>query len=491
MSDGQAWKADRLRLLEQQLRAKQQNRMNSFQPYPKQAEFLAMGAVKRERLLSGGTQCGKSETGAFEMACHLTGSYGPAWRGKRFDHPVQAWAAGISAELVRDVSQTKLCGLPGSEEDWGIGMIPKTLLLGKTAGHGVTDGYDTIRVRHGSGGVSVLGFKAYQQGRAKFQGSTLDLVWMDEEGPEDIYSEALARLTGDGIIYTTCTPLLGFTPFINRFMRDDSPEARQHRGMVRLGIADAQHWTEEEKQRRVAGYPIHERAARMDGTPMLGEGAVFPVLEGDISTTIVLSEVPRHWPLIWGVDFGISHPFAAVLLAWDRDSDVIYVVDGIRMAGATPLQHADRMKRIAPNVVVAYPHDGEAREKGSGQALKELYRSQGLRMRPTHAQHANGGGFSTEAGIMAMLERMTSGRFKVASHLRDWWDEYRAYHRKDGIIVKVNDDLLSATRIGVMDIRHAQTRAETDPFGRARGWGSRPTHRPPTNPWTGRAVDPR
>jgi hypothetical protein len=51
---------------------------------------------------------------------------------------------------------------------------------------------------------------------------------------------------------------------------------------------------------------------------------------------------------------------------------------------------------------------------------------------------------------MDMQERITTGKFKVASHLADWLHEYDMYHRKDGQIVKVNDDLLSATQKGLM-----------------------------------------
>src|SRR5579883_3181626 len=206
-----AWKSDRLAVLERQVLARRQNKLKSFQPYERQAAFFELGATKRERLLMAGNQVGKSEAGAFEAAVHLTGLYPNWWVGKRFDHPVRGWAGGEGGLLVRDVSQTKLCGIPGSEADWGTGMIPRSLLLGKAAGHGVSDLYDNIRVRHASGGVSVLAFKTYEQGRSKWQGATLDFIWLDEEAPEDIYSEALARLTGEGIVYTTFTPLLGFT----------------------------------------------------------------------------------------------------------------------------------------------------------------------------------------------------------------------------------------------------------------------------------------
>ena len=55
---------------------------------------------------------------------------------------------------------------------------------------------------------------------------------------------------------------------------------------------------------------------------------------------------------------------------------------------------------------------------------------------------------------MEMQERMTTGRFKVARDLQEWFVEKRLYHRKDGMIVKQNDDLLSATRVGLMMKRY-------------------------------------
>jgi hypothetical protein len=56
-----------------------------------------------------------------------------------------------------------------------------------------------------------------------------------------------------------------------------------------------------------------------------------------------------------------------------------------------------------------------------------------------------------------MLERMQTGRFKVASHLVEVFDEIRLYHRDNGRLVKEMDDLISAIRYGMMMIRHATT----------------------------------
>ena len=44
----------------------------------------------------------------------------------------------------------------------------------------------------------------------------------------------------------------------------------------------------------------------------------------------------------------------------------------------------------------------------------------------------------------------------MAKHLNDWFEEFRLYHREDGKIVKVGDDLMSATRYGLMMLRHAK-----------------------------------
>ncbi len=57
---------------------------------------------------------------------------------------------------------------------------------------------------------------------------------------------------------------------------------------------------------------------------------------------------------------------------------------------------------------------------------------------------------------MEMLDRMQTKRLRVVKHLHDWWEEFRLYHRKDGKVVAVGDDLMSATRYGVMMLRRAK-----------------------------------
>jgi phage terminase large subunit-like protein len=130
--------------------------------------------------------------------------------------------AGETSLLARDVQQKKLCGEPGVESAFGTGLIPKEAFADKPSlARGVTDAYDTIQVKHKSGGISVGRFKSYEQGRAKFQGETLDFVWFDEEPPLDIYTEGLTRTNASGgIVFVTFTPLLGMSKVVKRFLLD-------------------------------------------------------------------------------------------------------------------------------------------------------------------------------------------------------------------------------------------------------------------------------
>lgn len=222
-----------------------------------------------------------------------------------------------------------------------------------------------------------------------------------------------------------------------------------------MTIHDAEHYTDAEREAIIAGYPEHERDARSKGIPVLGSGRVFPVDEESIK--VPAFKIPDHYAHLIGSDFGYDHPFGAVHLVWDRDSDCVYVVNAYKERLATPIIHAAAIKPWGDWVPVAWPHDGLQHDKGSGAALRDQYEDQGLNMLEDHATH-EAGGFGTEAGVMDMLDRMQTGRFKVFDHLNEWFGEFRLYHRKDGMIVKLQDDLMSATRIGCMMLRYAEVK---------------------------------
>ena len=204
-------------------------RLEKYQPYTKQREFHAAGATHGERLLIAGNQLGKSLAGSAEWAMHLTGRYPNWWTGAEFKRPVNLWAAGVTNEGTRDNPQRLLIGPPTQESAWGTGMIPKAALIRTHRAMGIANALDSATVSWGGGGdvqqgVSVLGFKSYEKGREKWQGPTLDGVWLDEECPPDIYTEALTR-TNRGqrsqFLIMTFTPLQGMSTVVRMFLMGD------------------------------------------------------------------------------------------------------------------------------------------------------------------------------------------------------------------------------------------------------------------------------
>lgn len=458
------WAVFKERLRKEQERRIAIDRLAHYTPYAKQMEFHTAGAMPvYERLFMAGNQLGKTFAGAAEVSYHLTGRYPSWWQGRRWDRPITAIGGSESSELTRDGMQRLLVGPPKIESEWGTGYIPKDFLLDWSRKSGVADALDSVTVKHVNGGASTFAFKSYDQGRAKWQANTVDLVWFDEEPPQDVYSEGITRTTATaGSAFCTFTPLLGMSEVVRRFIS----EKNEHRAVVTMTIHDAGHISEEERARIIARYPEHEREARAMGVPILGSGVIFPIADSRI--LVPPFQIPRHWPGINGIDFGWDHPTAAAQLRWDRDNDIVYLVREHRLSKATPKQHVATIgdERSWGNFPWAYPHDGEVSDKGTGIALARQYKAAGLKMLGEHATNADGSN-SVEAAVLDMLERMNDGRWKVLDGLCPlWMEEKRLYHREDGKIVKEFDDLVSASRYAMMMLRHARVpQLLRDPFG--------------------------
>lgn len=170
--------------------------------------------------------------GGYEMTCHLTGQYPHWWEGRIFRYPVRAWAAGDTNETTRDIIQLELfgnvIGVEGGRKGFdGSGLIPRECIGQPKWKQGVQDLADTVPVMHSSGRWSNIGFKSFDQGRKSFQGTAKEVIWLDEECPEDVYGECLMRVaTTRGLLMTTFTPLSGLTPLVLEFLPSNQRPAQ-------------------------------------------------------------------------------------------------------------------------------------------------------------------------------------------------------------------------------------------------------------------------
>jgi len=415
--------------------------------YEWQEKFHNAGSENVERCLIAANRVGKTRSGAAETAVHATGLYPDWWEGHRCSKGIGIWVGSDTNETSREIVQLELLGSP-----IGTGWIPRDLIKGVTYRQaGIPEVVDTVTIKHVSGTESRIVFKTYEQGRKKWQGTSLGLVWLDEEPPGEIFTEAMTRLIDQkGVMMMTFTPLNGMGAVVQHFV-----DGGDGIFMIVATWEDVYHLDEAEKKRLKASYPEHERDTRTMGAVMAGSGLVYRTPDEDIMCDPF--EIPRHWPRLCGIDFGIDHPFAAVWIAWDRDADVVYVYDCYQARGQTFTYHAEAIRRRGEWIPVTWPHDGMQREKSSGKTMALQMEEHGVNMLGISARYDNdkGGGQAVEPIVMEIDERMRTGGFRVFSNLNDWFREKRMYHRKDGKIVPKKDDILSATHYAVMMRRFA------------------------------------
>lgn len=412
--------------------------------YAKHLQFFELGATHGTRGLIAANRVGKTICGGYELTLHLTGRYPEWWVGSRFDAPIRAWAAGDTSKTVRDIIQLKLLGPTGQ---YGTGIIPGDDIVRVTQKMGVADAVDTVMVQHytdgTADGVSTLALKSYDQRREAFQGTEQDVIWLDEESDEAIRTECILRLmTTDGLLIETFTPLRGITPVVMQYLAggevpiDGSSIVTEDKALVMAGWESAPHLGEREKARMLAETPPHLRDARSKGIPSLGSGAIYPVPESEIKVPDF--PIPAHWPRLYALDVGWNRT-AALWGAWDRDSDIIYLVSEHYRGQAEPSIHANAIQARGKELCGVIDPAARGRSQGDGTQLLQSYKDLGL-----HLTLANNG---VESGIYEVWQRLSSGRLKVFASLSSFWSEYRLYRRDEkGRIVKEGDHLMDDMR---------------------------------------------
>ena len=450
--------AQAIKIAKELERRKATNRINDYSPYDYQKKFH--NTLAQQRLLMAGNRVGKSFCGAMEVAYHATGKYPSWWAGKRFNRPVRCWAGGVSNETTRDVCQKELVGQPDDPTAKGTGSIPLNDIGTTVRKAGVPNAINSVVIKHKTGGYSRVGFKAYEMGKEKWMGESVDVIWLDEEPPQGIYSQALTR-TADkgGIVFMTFTPEQGMTETVAQFINN----IKEGQALIQATWDDAPHMTGSIRKQILEALPPHERKMREKGIPVLGSGLVFPLPEEDLLCDPI--DIPDHWPRLCGIDFGWDHPTAVTWITWDRDTDVVYVYDSYSLRQETVPVHSSAINARGKWIPVIWPMDGRQADKGSGKNLTEQYRKESVNMLrehfsnpPSQGMKEGTGGNSVEAGIQQMLTRFQTKRLKIFKNQGKLLEELRMYHRKDGKIVPSHDDVISALRYCVMSLRKARVK---------------------------------
>lgn len=438
----------RLAALDKELekRRRDSGKINSYNKGKRHKKQLAFHKCKkRNRWVFGGNRSGKTECGAVECLWLLRGIH--PYRKNRRD--VFGWAVSLSTQVQRDVAQSKILSyLPRS---W---IADITMLSGRkdSPASGVID---QIKIKNVFGGISTLGFKSCDQGREKFQGSSLDFVWFDEEPPKDIYEECLMRVMDKkGDIFGTMTPLKGRTFIYNEIYlnRKRNPEI-WHESM---------NWEDNpflsKKEMKLLECALDGAAldARKYGRFSEGAGLVYP--EFDESVHVVEPfPVPTEWQDCISIDPGLNNPLSAHWYCVDWDGN-IYVVAEHFASGKDVDYHAEQIKRISEGLGWKSDSKGRVhalidsaanqRTLACSKSVTELFYERGILADP----HVNKDVFSGISRVKSYLKRDNGeANIYVFSNCVNMIDEFKTYSWADGDTpVKRDDHCMDELRYYIM-----------------------------------------
>lgn len=301
---------------------------------------------KKNRWVFGGNRSGKTECGAVETVFAARGIH--PYRENKKD--VFGWVVSLSSQVQRDVAQAKI--LSYLNPRWIADIVMSS---GKKDApvHGVID---QIMIKNVFGGISVIGFKSCDQGREKFQGSSLDFVWFDEEPPKDIYDECVMRVMDKGgDIFGTMTPLKGLT-----FVYDEI--------YLKSGVnpdiwcefmewSDNPYLSDSETSALEKLLSSDELESRKYGRFKSKEGFVYTEFDENVHV-IDPFDVPKEWYDGISIDPGLKNPLSCHWYAVDYDGTV-YVIAEHYEAEKSIEYHAERIKKICERL--GWKKDGKNR----------------------------------------------------------------------------------------------------------------------------------
>lgn len=290
----------------------------------------------KNRWVFGGNRSGKTECGAVETVWYARGIH-PFKENK----PRDGWVVSLSQQVQRDVAQSKI--LSYLKKEW----IDDIVMISGKKGSASVGVIDTIYVKNVFGGISKIGFKNCDQGREKFQGTSLDFVWFDEEPPEDIYIECKMRvLDRCGEVFGTMTPLKGLTWVYDTIYLNNSNDPDVWYEQMEWG--DNPYLNSKEIEKLSQHLSEDELQSRKYGNFASGTGLVYNEFDEN-ANVIDPFDVPKSWYDKISIDPGLHNPLSCHWYACDNDGNIYVIAEHYEKQ--KPVEyHAEIIKEISKSL---------------------------------------------------------------------------------------------------------------------------------------------
>lgn len=326
----------KLNMIEKELLRRKQDNLSNYNkpPLVHEKQMLFHKCLKKNRWVFGGNRSGKTECGAVETVWLSLGIH-PYRENKK---NISCWVVSLSRQVQRDVAQAKILYYIRSD------LIEDIVMTSGRSDSAQSGIIDFIIVKNALGGTSKIGFKSCDQGREKFQGSSLDFVWFDEEPPKDIYDECRMRVLDKcGHIFGTMTPLKGLTWVYNQIYLNEFND--QEVWYQQMEWSDNPYLNKKELALMTSSLSEEELESRRYGKFIQSCGMVYSEFDENVNV-IEPFNVPLDWQCNISIDPGLNNFTSVHWYCVDFDGNV-YVVAEHYERGKPVEHHANRIIEIS------------------------------------------------------------------------------------------------------------------------------------------------
>lgn len=394
----------------------------------------------KELYILGGNRAGKTIVGAaIAMAFLLGKDYfrgEPAWDWVQKlpipeGRPRNIWVVGLDFPTVRDVVWGEKL-LKGKNHP---PFLPKEFA---SKGGKIKEGDFQLIGPDGS----TLTCKSADSGREKFQGASVDLVWLDEECDVTVYEECWQR-TADcsGFILCTLTPLTDTSsgakvPWVFQRVtegRAGNPDIK----VQNLSILDNPYVADKEKDRlkkKWAGHP--EERARLYGDFIQRSGLVYPMLKKG-THFIEREPIPPTKYRVACIDPAATGPTACLWATVELNpysnmvpGDVTFYKE-YKLANEVVTEHAKNILALNGgdpiDMWLIDPVGGNQRNAETHKTIAQLYREAGIPVRFPNLEEDFGREVAREYFTATLDQTSRGAKAYIYDDLRMLSDELAGY----------------------------------------------------------------
>lgn len=422
--------------------------------HQKQLDFHK--SQKRNRWVFGGNRTGKTECGAVETIWISLGIH-PYRKNKE---KTEGWVVSLSNRVQKEVAQSKI-----------LKYLPRNSILEIIMNEGKKNFpengiIECIVVKNAFGNTSKIWFKSCEEGREKFQGTSLDFVWFDEEPPEEIYTECKMRvLDKKGDIFGTMTPLKGLTYIYDEIYINEKNDPEIYYEFI--SWEDNPFLDKDEIERLSSTLSGDELENRKYGRfSFINSGLVYP--EFDVNVNVLSPfKIPTDWQDKISIDPGLTNPLSCHFYAKDYDGN-IYVVAEHFEDNKTVEYHADKIIKIAEelgwkklkNGMLEALIDSAAKQRtlSSQKNLVDLFYENGIIVNP----NVNKDVFTGISKVKSYLKNVNGkSRLFIFSNCTNLIRELKTYRwGSNELPVKRDDHCLDELRYYIMSLAGEQKSPE-------------------------------